>query len=144
MFLSRGHACLGFTDPLNVELEKWRKKSACQSFHRVTCVDSGNFFGPYLSYVPKPALAVLVITIGLSLLNRHQIFVVTHSTGSDRAVFLITLIGGLVLPLDIAIVLGTVTSIFLFLKKAARPDLIEYAFNEEGQLAERKMKSAKF
>jgi SulP family sulfate permease len=114
------------------------KSPLASLFTGLLVILAAGFFGPYLSYVPKPALAVLVITIGLSLLNKHQIFVVTHSTGSDRAVFLITLVGGLLLPLDIAIVLGTVTSIFLFLKKAARPDLIEYAFNEEGQLAERK------
>ena len=93
--------------------------------------------GPFISYVPKPALAVLVISIGISLINSHQIFVVTHSTGSDKLVFYLTLGAGLSMPLDMAIVLGTSLSIFLFLKKAARPELVEYTFNEEGHLLQR-------
>lgn len=93
--------------------------------------------GPYVSFVPKAALAVLVISIGISLINRHQIFVVTHSTGSDKIVFYLTLFAGLSMPLDIAIVLGTGLSIYLFLKKAARPELVEYAFNDEGHLLRR-------
>ena len=93
--------------------------------------------GPFIVYVPKPALAVLVISIGISLINGHQIFVVTHSTGSDKLVFYLTLAAGLSMPLDMAIVLGTGSSIFLFLKKAARPELVEYTFNEEGHLLQR-------
>ena len=96
-----------------------------------------------MSYVPKPALAVLVISIGISLINRHQIFVVTHSTGSDKLVFYLTLGAGLSMPLDMAIVLGTGLSIFLFLKKAARPELVEYTFNEEGHLLQRKEQERK-
>lgn len=99
--------------------------------------------GPFISYVPKPALAVLVISIGVSLINRHQIFIVTQATGSDRLVFFITLVGGLLMPLDVAIYLGTGISIFLFLKKAAMPELIEYSFNEEGHLTQRQEKKRK-
>ena len=101
------------------------------------------YLGPLLSYVPKPSLAVLVIGIGLSLINRHQIFIVTQATGSDRLVFFLTLIGGLLMPLDVAIYLGTGMSIFLFLKKAARPELVEYSFNEEGHLTQRQQKQRK-
>lgn len=99
--------------------------------------------GPFVSYVPKPALAVLVISIGISLINGHQIFVVTHSTGSDKLVFFLTLGAGLSMPLDMAIVLGTGLSIFLFLKKAARPELVEYTFNEEGHLLQRQQQERK-
>ncbi|MGH8020959.1 MAG: STAS domain-containing protein, partial [Opitutaceae bacterium] len=46
----------------------------------------------------------------------------------------------LLFPLDIAIFIGTATSIILFLDKAGEPELVEYIFTEEGQLAE--MRSA--
>jgi len=99
--------------------------------------------GPFISYVPKPALAVLVISIGISLINGHQIFVVTHSTGSDKLVFYLTLSAGLCMPLDMAIVIGTGLSIFLFLKKAAIPELVEYTFNEDGHLLQRQNQERK-
>jgi len=92
--------------------------------------------GPYTRFIPQCTLAVLVIAIGVSLINRHAIRVVTHATKSDAAVFLVTFTTGLCMPLDAAIYVGVGTSIVLFLKKVARPEMVEYAFNEEGQLAQ--------
>ncbi len=100
----------------------------------------GYLFGPFIVYVPTASLAVVVIAIGVSLINKHQLFIVTHSTGSDLIVFWVTFMGGLVFPLDIAIYLGAGTSILLFLKKAAAPELVEYDFTDEGNLAEIKTK----
>lgn len=92
--------------------------------------------GPYTAYIPQCTLAVLVITIGVSLVNKHAIRVVTRTTRSDAAVFLVTFGSGTILPLDTAIYVGVGTSIMLFLKKVARPEMVEYAFNKEGQLAQ--------
>ncbi|MFT6235961.1 MAG: SulP family sulfate permease [Lentimonas sp.] len=92
--------------------------------------------GPYTRFIPQSTLAVLVIAIGISLLNKHAIRIVTRSTKSDAIVFGATFISGLLMPLDMAIYIGVGISIILFLKKVARPEMIEYAFNEEGYLAE--------
>ncbi|MGJ8638820.1 MAG: SulP family inorganic anion transporter [Opitutaceae bacterium] len=92
--------------------------------------------GPFTNYIPQCTLAVLVIAIGLSLINKHAIRIVTRSTRSDAAVFGATFISGLFMPLDTAIYVGVGTSIVLFLKKVARPEMVEYAFNDEGQLTE--------
>lgn len=92
--------------------------------------------GPYTRFIPQSTLAVLVIAIGISLLNKHAIRIVTRSTKSDAVVFVSTFISGLLMPLDMAIYIGVGISIILFLKKVARPEMIEYAFNQEGYLAE--------
>jgi SulP family sulfate permease len=92
--------------------------------------------GPYTRFIPQSTLAVLVIAIGISLLNKHAIRIVTRSTKSDAVVFGTTFISGLLMPLDTAIYIGVGISIILFLKKVARPEMVEYAFNEEGHLAE--------
>lgn len=92
--------------------------------------------GPYTRFIPQCTLAVLVIAIGISLLNKHAIRIVTRSTKSDAIVFVSTFISGLLMPLDMAIYIGVGISIILFLKKVARPEMIEYAFNQEGYLAE--------
>lgn len=91
---------------------------------------------PLIPFIPLPALAVVVITIGVSLISRHQIRVVSKSTRSDAIVFYVTLIAGLLLALDTAIYLGSAVSIILFLKKVAKPELIEFNFDEEGHLTE--------
>ena len=92
--------------------------------------------GPFTRYIPQCTLAVLVIMIGISLINVGAIRIVTKATKSDAAVFGTTFVSGLFLPLDTAIYIGVGTSIILFLKKVARPEMVEYAFNEKGQLAQ--------
>lgn len=92
--------------------------------------------GSLTQYIPQCTLAVLVIAIGISLINKHAIRIVTMTTKSDAAVFAATFGSGLFMPLDTAIYVGVGTSIVLFLKKVARPEMVEYTFNEEGQLAE--------
>lgn len=92
--------------------------------------------GPFTRFIPQCTLAVLVIAIGLSLINKHSIRIVTFSTRSDAAVFAATFASGMFLPLDTAIYVGVGTSIILFLKKVARPEMVEYGFKEDGQLTE--------
>ena len=49
--------------------------------------------------------------------------------------FTVTCSAALLLTIDAAIFLGAFVSILLFLHKAGTPDLVEYNFNPEGQLA---------
>jgi SulP family sulfate permease len=112
-------------------------RTALASYISGSIVFIGAFaLGPYTHYIPQSTLAVLVIAIGVSLINKHAIRIVTFSTKSDAVVFGLTFLSGLLLPLDSAIYIGVSTSIILFLKKVARPEMVEYAFNQEGQLTE--------
>lgn len=92
--------------------------------------------GPYTGFIPQCALAVLVIAIGISLIDRHAIKIVSHATLSDAIVFFLTFLCGLFMSLSTAIYVGVGTSIVLFLKKVARPQMVEYAFNDKGHLAQ--------
>ena len=92
--------------------------------------------GPLTAYIPQATLAVLVVAIGLSLINKHAIRVVTVTTKSDAIVFGLTFATGLIMPLDAAIYIGVGTSIVLFLKKVAQPEMVEYTFKDDGQLAQ--------
>lgn len=90
----------------------------------------------FIQYVPTASLAVVVITIGFSLINRPQLKLVTKTTRSDSITFYVTFLTGLFFALDFAIYVGTVCSIALFLKKVASPEIVEYAFDEDGQLGQ--------
>jgi len=98
--------------------------------------------GRFIGYIPKPALAMLVILVGFSLINRATISVMLKTTRSDATVFLTTLIGGLFLSLDTAIYLGAAASIGLFLHKASRPGLKEVSFDDRGELVEQSLEAA--
>lgn len=90
-----------------------------------------------IDYVPKSALAALVIGIAMALINRHNIRICLRSTPDDAAVLLITFIATLIAPLNVAIFIGVAVSITLFLRKASRPHLVEYEFSDAGELREK-------
>lgn len=62
---------------------------------------------------------------------------VTQTTRSDSITFYVTFLTGLVFALDFAIYIGAVCSIALFIKKVANPEIVEYAFDDEGKLGKR-------
>lgn len=92
--------------------------------------------GRLVAYIPTAALAAVVISVALSLFNFKQIRIALKSTKSDATVLIITFTATLLTPLHVAIFIGVAASIALFLKKAGSPQLVEYTFNEEGNLCE--------
>lgn len=91
---------------------------------------------PVINFMPIPCLAAHLIRIGLKMVHRDEIRVAWRSTGSDRIAFLVTLLSAFFLKLDIAIYVGVGLSLVLFLRKASAPSLVEYAFNQHGQLSQ--------
>jgi len=93
-----------------------------------------------ISQIPKACLSALVIGVALSLIKWENIRVCLQTTGDDAIVIIITCLATMLLPLHIAIFCGVILSIILFLRKASKPELIEYEFSEEGDLRARDMK----
>lgn len=91
---------------------------------------------PHLDLVPQPCLATLIIILGCSLFNKHAMRIVMTATLADACVFAATILFGLLFSLNTAIFVGVGLSIALFLRKAAMPELIEYAFTQQGNLLE--------
>lgn len=91
---------------------------------------------PLIDYVPKAALAALIIALSCSLFNVRHIRICLRSTSDDAVVLLITFISTLLAPLHVAIFIGVAISISLFLRKASRPHLVEYEFSDAGELRE--------
>jgi len=89
-----------------------------------------------IDFVPKAALAALVVAIALSLISPQNIRVCLRSTPDDAAVVICTFAATLIAPLHVAIFIGVGISITLFLRKASRPHLVEYEFSDRGELRE--------
>jgi SulP family sulfate permease len=100
------------------------------------CLIGALTLGGAVAYLPRAALATLVVCVAVSLFNRREIHISMHATRSDALVFVVTLCATLMLPLHVAIFVGIGSSVMLYLHKASRPSLVEYSFNEEGHLAE--------
>ena len=92
----------------------------------------------FIEYIPKTALSALVIAVALTLFNWKQIFVCISATRSDAVTLFVTFGSALIMPLHVAIFIGAATAVVLFLRKAARPELVEYDMGQSGQLNELK------
>ena len=89
---------------------------------------------PLISRIPHSVLAALVLANAVSLFDRKLLRICYRSTPGDATVLIITFLAALMLPLHIAIFVGVVLSVSLFLRKAAKPELVEYTIDGEGTL----------
>ena len=90
-----------------------------------------------VSFIPKAALAGLVVAVATSLIKSRNIRICLRSTPEDGGVLLVTFFTALLAPLYMAIFIGVSLSIFLFLRKVSRPHLVEYEISEQGELREK-------
>lgn len=100
----------------------------------LVCAGAAVALGPWLTHVPKAALGMLVICVAARLINGHHFRICMTATKSDAATLWITFAATLIVPLHIAIFIGVATSVMFYLRKAARPELVEYEFNASGNL----------
>lgn len=91
---------------------------------------------PLISKIPHSVLAALVLANAISLYDKKLLRICFLSTKGDATVLLITFGAALLLPLHIAIFVGVILSVSLFLRKAAKPELVEYTFDDAGTLRE--------
>ncbi len=91
---------------------------------------------PLISRIPHCVLAALVLANAVSLFDRKQLRVCLRSTGGDAMVLIVTFIAALLLPLHFAIFIGVILSVSLFLRKAAKPELVEYTMDAQGTLTQ--------
>ena len=87
-------------------------------------------------FIPKCALAGLVVGVAASLVKARNIRICLRSTPEDAGVLLLTFLCALIFPLYVAIFIGVSLSIFLFLRKVSKPYLVEYEISEQGELRE--------
>lgn len=105
-------------------------------FNGLFCLIGALTLGGAVAHIPRASLAMLVVCVAFSLFHWRQIHICINATRSDATVFIATLSATLMLPLHVAIFVGIGVSVMLYLHKASRPSLVEYGFNEEGNLAE--------
>ncbi len=125
----------------SLNIESGAKTSASNLYAGIFVILGYFSLGSLVQYIPVASLATLVIFIGASLIKARQIQAVSRATRSDAITFMVTLFTGLLFSLQLAIFAGVVTSILLFLRKVAEPEMIEYGYNEDGELAELSAKS---
>lgn len=114
---------------------------AIQSKTRFAAIFSGVFLfvfvvslGFFVTQIPLAALSALMLFTGYTMVNFKNLFICLKATLFDAMVVLATFISSLIFTLDVALYIGVILSIVLYLKQAAVPYLVEFAFNNVGKL----------
>jgi SulP family sulfate permease len=94
------------------------------------------FFGPVVGKTPVASLAGLLLVLANDLIERDHIRMTLRGTMSDRAAFVVTVLGTWTLSLDQAIYLGVGISIVLFLRRARLLTMREMIIGEKGRFRE--------
>jgi SulP family sulfate permease len=92
------------------------------------------YLGSFVNLIPLSALAALLFVTALTLVDYKQLILCLKSTNADAFVMITTFLACLFLNLDTAFYIGVILSISLYLKKAAMPELAEYAIEDTGVL----------
>ena len=71
----------------------------------------------YMTFIPIACLAGMLVTIAWNMIGFKQCLYIFHSSKSDVAVFLLTLVLTVVVDITVAVEVGVLTAVFLFVKR---------------------------
>jgi sulfate permease, SulP family len=92
---------------------------------------------PLARFVPKPALAALLLLTATRLIDLQRLGYAMRSTRVDALVVLATSLSAIAFGLDEAILIGVALSILLFVPRAAKLRAVELVVDKDGVVRER-------
>jgi SulP family sulfate permease len=93
---------------------------------------------PLARYVPKPALAALLLLTAARLIDVGRLAYTIRASRIDTIVLAMTAVSALALGLDQAILIGVGLSILLFVPRAAKLKAVEWIVDPDGIVRERR------
>lgn len=94
-------------------------------------------FAPLLSYIPKAALAGLLLVTAVRLVDFQRLVHTVRASRYDAGLVIVTAITGVVVDLDKAVLLGVALSILLFVPRASKLKIAELVVTPERVVRER-------
>jgi SulP family sulfate permease len=94
-------------------------------------------FAPLAQYVPKPALAALLMVTGYRLVDRSRLFYCLRATRYDAFIALSTAAAAMFISIELSILIGICVSFLLFVPRAARLQVSELVVTPERVIRER-------
>jgi sulfate permease, SulP family len=94
-------------------------------------------FAPLAKYVPKPALAAILVVTGYRLIDRSRLFYCLRATRYDAVIALSTAFAAMFISVELSILIGICVSFLLFVPRAARLQVTEMVISPERVVRER-------
>lgn len=82
------------------------------------------FLSPYITYIPYPVIAGLILFVSWRLIQFGEIRHILQSSRSETVVLAMTVGAGLLVSLDSAIYAGVISSFAVFLWQSTRPEVV--------------------
>jgi len=76
---------------------------------------------PYARYIPKPAIAAILLVVAWSMIDREGTRRAVRTSRSESALMLLTFVATLTLPLDFAVLAGVMFSLAFFVIRSSLP-----------------------
>jgi SulP family sulfate permease len=92
---------------------------------------------PLAPYVPKPALAALLLLTAARLIDVPRLAYTFKASRMDAAVVIVTGLSGLALGLDLAILIGVALSLVVFVSRAGKLKITELFVSPDGTLRQK-------
>jgi sulfate permease, SulP family len=94
-------------------------------------------FAPLARYVPKPALAALLLLTASRLVDVKRVAYAVRASRVDAGVVTITALSAVAFGLDLAIIIGVALSIVLFVPRAAKIKVAELVVDDDDVVRDR-------
>lgn len=94
-------------------------------------------FAPLTRYIPKAALAGLLIVAAARLIDLHRVRYITRASTYDALLMAATALATLVVGVEFSIMLGVLVSALLFIPRAAKLKISELVVTDERVVRER-------
>ncbi|MBF0463525.1 MAG: SulP family inorganic anion transporter [Nitrospirae bacterium] len=122
--LFSSYACSGSFTRSGINYQTGAKTAAAAVFAAVLLGGILLLIAPYVAYLPMPSMAAVILVVAYKLVNFHHIGDIFKVSRSDTSVMAVTFLSVLFLELEFAIYIGTLLSIWLYLKKTAKPAVL--------------------
>jgi len=76
---------------------------------------------PFVRLIPVPVMAGIILYVAWRLINFAEVAHVRESSRSETFILAATFVAGIAVELEFAIVVGVISSLFVFLRKSAAP-----------------------
>jgi SulP family sulfate permease len=94
-------------------------------------------FAPLTRYIPKAALAGLLMVVAARLIDLRRVRYVARASGYDAWLMAATTLATLVVGVEFSISIGVLVSLVLFVPRAAKLKIVELVVTEERMVRER-------
>jgi SulP family sulfate permease len=114
-----------------VSLKAGAKTAAAAIFSGLFVLLAVLVLAPLTAYLPRTALAGVLIIIAYGLVDRQQILRIWRGAFGDAAIMVVTFLGTLFLPLEFAVIAGILLSFAIYALKTSLPRVFSVVSDEE-------------